>query len=83
MTMDSLGLPTMKNAVNCDNYCLLQTSKWTIKFLNAYCGFDLNQNRFCRRVYLSNNTQSIYWEWEYGIYEIIQSRESREKQWFD
>jgi len=57
MTMDSLGLSTMKNAVNCDNYCLLQTPKWTIKILNAYCSFDLNQNWSWRRVYMSINIQ--------------------------
>jgi len=51
--VDSLGLSTMKNAVNCDNYCLLQTPKWTIKILNAYCSFDLNQNWSWRRVYMS------------------------------
>lgn len=68
MTMDSLDLPTMKNAVNCDNYCLLQTPKWTIKFLNAYCGFDLTQNRLCRRVFLSNEKKYIY--------KIIQLRKS-------
>ncbi len=53
MTMDSLGLSSMKNAVNCDKYCLLQTPKWTIKILNAYCSFDLNQNWSWRRVYMS------------------------------
>ncbi len=60
MTMDSLGLSTMKNAVNCDNYCLLQTPKWTIKILNAYCSFDLNQNWSWRRVYLSIIPQYLH-----------------------
>jgi len=50
-----LDLPAMKDAVNCDNYCLMQTQKWTIKILNAYCSFDQLKTDFIGGLIKTNN----------------------------